>query len=330
MNYVQNLVIIRNLRKDRSMRKTVLFMWIMLFLPVFAQAQVLTTVKLSGGAETLRTTATESITKLLHSFAKSEKLPESVLAGLAKKNLDELLASAKFSCIEPELSLNLAQLAGGDFEVRGIPVKIENSEAVEELVLNVDKKGKIIAARFAMEEQNMMEILNAEDLDDFERRQVILQFLELYRTAYNRKDADYIESTFSEGAIIIVGQVLKPKKSDQISLENSQIDRDNIKFIQYSKKQYMERLRNVVFKKAKYIAVSFSEIDIKQHTSHKEIYGVSLKQRWNTEGYKDEGYLFLMIDFKNPDEPLIHVRSWQPEKFKDGTTVDLFDFPVID
>ena len=30
--------------------------------------------------------------------------------------------------------------------------------------------------------------------------------------------------------------------------------------------------------------------------------------------YSDVGYLLLVIDFANEDKPLIHVRTWQPEK----------------
>jgi len=293
-------------------------------------AQVLTTVKLNGGASELHKKVTTNLNTFFKSLAVKEKIPNSILGEQGKKNLEELMNVNQFACSEPDLTLNLTQLAGGDFEVRSIPVSMDGSDAVEELVLNFDKNAKIIAARFAMAEHNMMDVLNAEDIDDYERRQIILQFLELYRTAYNRKDADYIESTFSEGAVIIVGQVLKPKTGDQINLDNSSISRDNINFIRYSKKEYIGRLRDVVFKNSKYIAVSFSEVEIKQHPKIKEIYGVSLKQRWNSGNYSDEGYIFLMIDFKIPTEPVIHVRSWQPEKFKDGSIVNLYDFPVIE
>jgi len=293
-------------------------------------AQVLTTVKLNGATSELHKKVTSNLNTFFKSLAVKEQIPQSILGSQGKKNIEELMKVNQFSCIEPELTLNMSQLAGGDYEIRSIPVKIEGAEATEELVLNFDKKAQIVAARFAMEEHNMMDVLNADDIDDYERRQIILQFLELYRTAYNRKDADYIEGTFSEGAVIIVGQVLKPKKGDQISLEKSSISRDNINFIRYSKQEYMKRLRDVVFKNSKYIAVSFSEVEIKQHPKIKEIYGVSLKQRWNSGSYSDEGYIFLMIDFKIPAEPVIHVRSWQPEKFQDGSIVNLYDFPVID
>ena len=67
-----------------------------------------------------------------------------------------------------------------------------------------------------------------------------------------------------------------------------------------------------------------------RHHKIPEIYGVKLKQKWQSDSYSDTGYLFLMIDFINPDKPLIHVRTWQPEKFPDGSVISLGDFEIIE
>ena len=39
---------------------------------------------------------------------------------------------------------------------------------------------------------------------------------------------------------------------------------------------------------------------------------MSLRQRYKSDRYADDGYLFLLWDFRNPSMPLIHVRTWQP------------------
>ena len=37
-----------------------------------------------------------------------------------------------------------------------------------------------------------------------------------------------------------------------------------------------------------------------------------------------------MIDYRKPEEPIIHVRTWQPKSFdEDGSFVSLYDFDVI-
>ena len=42
------------------------------------------------------------------------------------------------------------------------------------------------------------------------------------------------------------------------------------------------------------------------------IYGVTLRQKYDSDTYSDDGYLFLLWDFRNPSMPKIHVRTWQP------------------
>ncbi len=42
------------------------------------------------------------------------------------------------------------------------------------------------------------------------------------------------------------------------------------------------------------------------------IYGVTLRQKYSCDQYSDDGYLFLLWDFRDASMPLIHVRTWQP------------------
>ena len=44
------------------------------------------------------------------------------------------------------------------------------------------------------------------------------------------------------------------------------------------------------------------------------MYGVRMPQSWTSRNYSDEGYLFLLWEFpENGGDPIIHVRTWQPE-----------------
>ena len=48
--------------------------------------------------------------------------------------------------------------------------------------------------------------------------------------------------------------------------------------------------------------------------------------RYFSTNYADKGYLFLMVDLRNPKEPIIHVRTWQPEKDPNGKVFGIEDF----
>ena len=69
-----------------------------------------------------------------------------------------------------------------------------------------------------------------------------------------------------------------------------------------------------IFAGNKYINVLFDEVEVIQHPKWTNIYGVTLKQEWHSNRYSDVGFIFLMIDFKDENHPLIQVRTWQPEK----------------
>ena len=67
-----------------------------------------------------------------------------------------------------------------------------------------------------------------------------------------------------------------------------------------------------------------------KHGAKPNIYGVILHQDWKTSTYMDDGWLFLLWDFNDPEKPQIHVRTWQSEQVvaKDGLfSLDDFFIP---
>lgn len=85
-----------------------------------------------------------------------------------------------------------------------------------------------------------------------------------------------------------------------------------------SKRQYLDRLKQV-FQANRTINVQFSDFHIMRHPTLKGIYGVSLRQGYQSDLYSDDGYLFLLWDFRDETAPKIHVRTWQPRMQADHT-----------
>ena len=67
-----------------------------------------------------------------------------------------------------------------------------------------------------------------------------------------------------------------------------------------------------MFKANHSIDVTFSDFRIMRHPTKEGIYGVSLRQKYRSDIYSDDGYLFLLWDFRDETAPQIHVRTWQP------------------
>jgi hypothetical protein len=60
------------------------------------------------------------------------------------------------------------------------------------------------------------------------------------------------------------------------------------------------------------------------------MYGISVVQYYDSSIYSDEGYLFLLIDFSTPEEPMIHVRTWQPRQATpDGAQIGIGDIEIL-
>ena len=157
---------------------------------------------------------------------------------------------------------------------------------------------------------------------DASRRRQILNYCEHLRTAYTTKDIDFLRQVFSDEALIIVGNVVKE------SATTASIGSDSrVTYALHTKRDYLSRLAKV-FAINKTVDVKFSDFRIMRHPTKDGIYGVSLRQRYSSDRYSDDGWLFLLWDFRNPSMPLIHVRTWQPSATVGSSegVIDISDF----
>lgn len=144
-------------------------------------------------------------------------------------------------------------------------------------------------------------------VDDAKNRRMILNYCEHFRTAYTTKDIDFLRQVFSDKALIIVGNMVKPATDNG----KCQAGGSRVTYAIHSKRNYLLRLTKV-FDANKNIDVKFSDFRIMRHPTMDGIYGVTLRQHYKSDRYSDDGYLFLLWDFRNKAMPLIHVRTWQP------------------
>jgi hypothetical protein len=226
-----------------------------------------------------------------------------------KQSFNDLWNGSKFYFPENNIIESVSKLASGRYEMRNVTayfVDPDGDEHFEETVIQFSPTGMISEFRIGLASHRYQEIMNeGQDVVDISNRETILNFVENFRTAYNRKDIGYINNVFSDQALIIVGRVVET--TGETSAYEQQVE-----YLQFNKEQYIERLAGL-FSRNEWIDVGYSEIDIFRHPKYPDIYGVSLTQFYNSSTYCDEGYLFLLIDFKDPKQPMIHVRTWQPK-----------------
>jgi hypothetical protein len=209
--------------------------------------------------------------------------------------------------------------------VRSLPMRFSfgNNRRVfvEDVVFNISQdENKIRSLSFALPAGICNDILGFEQWEVYSRL-AIINFIETYQTAYALKRLDYIQSIFSDNALIFVGKIVK----NYTGMDNNRFSfsADKVKMTQYSKEQYIKQLATV-FKSNEYVNLKFTDINVKKAGAGGEIYGIQLKQDYFSTSYGDTGYLFLMVDLNKTEEPLIHIRTWQPKK---DPNFGLYDIP---
>lgn len=195
-----------------------------------------------------------------------------------------------------------------------------NRNFIEDVVFQFNDNKKIQSLSFGLGDVALADIIGMENWSE-RVRMVLINFLENYKTAYALKRADYIESIFADDALIIAGSVLKVKSTKDNPYHNNQI----VSYNRYTKEQFVRNLK-YSFASKDYINIRFEDNIIRKSGKGGEVYGIQIKQDYFSSNYGDSGYLFLLIDINNPDQPIIHVRTWQPEKNSDGSIYGLGDF----
>lgn len=208
---------------------------------------------------------------------------------------------------------------------RSMPVqfKFQNSgkTIIEDVAFRFDAKGeKIESVAFTLNKEGENDILRHQKWNDTSRLKLV-EFLENYQTAYALKRIDYLESIFSEDALIIVGTKLQKNPNPEVKIHLS----DNYRLVQKTKQEYFASLRRV-FASKEYVNLQLKDNEILKAGNGEEIYCIQIRQLYSSNNYADQGYLFLMVDLRNEQLPVIHVRAWQEEKDPNFGLINCGDF----
>lgn len=244
------------------------------------------------------------------------ELPDAYITREARQELNMLWENEHFRCVEEELVERLLTTRDG-YQVRSIPLVVNavadgEKLGYQEAVINFDAKGVITSFYYTINPELYSKLRMTQmsdkryEVTDIKDRMMILDYVEHFRTSYNQKDLKFLRQVFSDDALIITGKVIKVRKSEMAPSGNKVV------YTTQTKHQYLENLSRA-FKANSYIKVQFDDVVIVEHPTIRGIYGVTVHQKWNTARYSDEGYVFMVWDFRNPDTPKIHVRTWQPD-----------------
>ena len=297
------------------------FFWFTLLAALYCSVANAVSVTISDGINnnTLKSkmeNATERILNEVNAAQAGNRALNFYLMGVNQRvqsSMSMLWANTPFICTDEEI-VEHCITTGNGYQIRNIPLLMKptgerefNEDEYQEAVISFDKQGNVVSFYLCISMNLYMNVIKSNiELTDLRRRQMILDYVEQFRTAYNQKDINFLNQVFSEDALIITGNVITQKHPEGYMTQK-------IRYNKQSKQQYINNLRRV-FKLTKYLKVAFDDIEVMRHPTNPDFYGVTLHQGWTTNSYHDEGYLFLLWDFRNEYAPEIHVRTWQPDK----------------
>lgn len=243
----------------------------------------------------------------------------------AVNGLTSLWENVRFYCDDFEVVQSALQTKNG-YQVRQIPLMLRPDDKsptaddeYQEAVINFDADGRITRFNLTIATniyQNVMK--RGKTVEETERRHQILSYVEHFRTAYNEKDIQFLDQVFSDDALIITGTVIKTRKTDGTGISHNKVT-----YRKQSKQEYLSRLKKS-FEANKYINVKFDDVRVVKHPTKEGFYGVTVHQLYsNSSGYSDDGYLFLLWDFRDQNNVQIHVRTWQPRYLNEAKTQEL-------
>lgn len=275
----------------------------------------------------LEQSATRLLTEINQAFLEGRSLNT---VGLdmtqeAVNGLTALWENVRFYCDDFEVVQSALQTKSG-YQVRQIPLMLRPDDKsptaddeYQEAVINFDGDGRITRFNLTIATniyQNVMK--RGKTVEEAERRHQILSYVEHFRTAYNEKDIQFLDQVFSDDALIITGTVIKVRKTD-----GKGISHNKVTYRKQSKQEYLTRLKRS-FDANKYINVKFDDVRVVKHPTKEGFYGVTVHQLYsNSSGYSDDGYLFLLWDFRDQNNVQIHVRTWQPKYLNEAKTQEL-------
>ena len=203
----------------------------------------------------------------------------------------------------------------GGFRIQNIGVLMNpkeesgyDGEKRREIYIDFDKTGKIVDFNFTLGMNMYTEILKkGEELGDLDRRMQIIDWCEHFAKAYCDKNMKFMQTIFSDDAIIITGKMTMQRVHTDMGMK----DQAKVKYVQQTKSQYLSNLSRV-FASNSYVNVKFEDYTVIRHGAKPNYYGVTPRQKWHTARYSDEGTVFLIWDFSNEEAPRILVRTWQP------------------
>lgn len=240
----------------------------------------------------------------------------------------------------PLVEENLLKIGSlNSYQIRNIPMRVFPEETpgeskYSEVAINFTPDGKIEDFNITIDKEQykqMMKQAQSISVQTEENMNMVAHWMDQLKSAYESKDREYLERLFDNDALIITGV----RKTNRTGKETEFKKKEDYEYSIKTKAEYLKKLQKV-FDHNKVIKVDFIDqeyacykgtmIEDKYGEYTPRYYQVWCTQEWKATNYEDVGRLYVLWDFKNPEQPLILVRAWT--KPDDDREFNITDFKL--
>ena len=181
----------------------------------------------------------------------------------AVRQLSMLWRNRPFHCDDARVVDRILRTFDGGYQLRNIPIEMTEPGGkvlYPELVVELDAGGTITLVNFAIEANLYRKVIQpGADDREMNHRKIILDYVEQFRTSYDRKDLNFLELFFCDDALIITGRVVK-----KYVREPGAILENKVLYPQYANSEYLSNLRRV-FSQIRYSRTYFKDVQVTRH-----------------------------------------------------------------
>lgn len=241
--------------------------------------------------------------------------------GYAQGQLEMLWTRWSFQCDSTAIHSRIWTARNG-YMVRAVPITAKNRDSRNVrtvhlwLAVEFNSHGIITDIKFASSDIGEEFLANSTSVSNLLQQVQMLQYTDRYLTAFYIEDANFFEQLLGNDALVVVGKEIRRRKG----LFNRK-GTETMEYRDSYRRDYLSKIQRA-FNKSTWVSASMQPIvdsdgdtlsHITQSLSNSHFYGVRLQLKWESQcGYSEQGYALLLWDFTDIQQPLIHVRTWQP------------------
>ena len=206
-------------------------------------------------------------------------------------------------------------------EARSFRVLAQDDGTALYLVFTIDGENKIVDSWFGMDDAAYTALLDAgQRIPDEAVAEQVRSFLDKLAHAYSVRDTSYIFDAYSDRAVMVFGKQLNVVANypELPPAKARAVERSDLRYEFRTPQQHFDKLRGI-YETNKSVRVSYEDIKV-EGTALGDVYSVTLRQRWRSSTYNDDGFLLFAVEHRKT-QPLILMRNWDSLPF----TVDDID-----